>query len=113
MIGTFDRTEVNNLVGLLLLEKIGKIVDNEDNGHDNRLMIVKDNNRGTIEQIIKKLSNLFKELSFTNEVEANIKIVEYLDVRLDLSIDMVTTFKKLNSELDYINTGFNHPPCII
>lgn len=41
---------------LLLLEKIGKIVDNEDNGqfqNNDRLIIVKGNNREIIEQIRK------------------------------------------------------------
>lgn len=51
---------MNNLVGLLLLEKISKIVDNEDNGQfqdDDRLIIVKGNNRGIIEQI-RKISSM-------------------------------------------------------
>ena len=45
-------------------------------------------------------------------IEANKKVVDYLDVTLDLNRNSHQPYMKPNSPLLYVNKESNHPPCI-
>lgn len=63
-------------------------------------------------QIRKKLLKIFKECGFKIEDQANLKIVEYLNMKFDLNMGIVTLFR-LNGELNDVNTSSNHPRQVI
>ena len=46
-------------------------------------------------------------------VEANKKIVNFLDITLDLSRDLYKPYMKPNNQLLYVNKNSNHPPSIL
>ena len=64
----------------------------------------------------KKLRKIFKTLFRKNNlniiVKCNLKIVDYLDVTLNLSDGSYKPFHKPNSEINYIHRESNHPPSI-
>ena len=63
----------------------------------------------------KKLRNIFRTYSvkIIVIVKCNLKIVDYLDVTLNLSDGLDKLFHKPNSEINYIHRESNHPPSII
>ena len=46
-------------------------------------------------------------------IEANKKVVDFLDITLDLRAEIYKPYKKPNSNLTYIHKQSNHPPSII
>ena len=46
-------------------------------------------------------------------IEANTKVVDFLDITLDLRTEIHKPNKKPNSNLTYIHKQSNHPPSII
>ena len=46
-------------------------------------------------------------------IEANKKVVDFLDITLDLRTAIYKLYKKPNSNLTYIHKQSNHPPSII
>ena len=46
-------------------------------------------------------------------MEANKKVVEYLDVTFDHNTNSDNSYMKPNSPLLYVNSDSNHPPCIL
>ena len=47
-----------------------------------------------------------------NIVKCNLKIVDYLDITLNLSDGLYKPFHKLNSKINHIHRESNHPPNI-
>ena len=46
-------------------------------------------------------------------IEANTKVVNLIDIRLDLRTAIYKTYKKPNSNLTYIHKQSSHPPSVI
>ena len=63
--------------------------------------------------IQKKIISAFKFLGFKIEVSSNNKIVNFLDVTLDLSNNTYKLFIKTDQHPLYINVNSNHPKTII
>ena len=61
----------------------------------------------------KKVIRAFKLLGFKIEISSNIKIVNFLDVTLDLSNNTYKPFIKIDQSPSYININSNHPKAII
>ena len=111
--GGYDSAEVCDLVGLFLLSEIKKLKLNADFG------LYKDDGLGASsaspkqrEMIKKKLCELFKKHGLAIEVEANKKIVQYLDVELNLNDGTHRPYIKDNDIPLYVHKGSNHPPSI-
>ena len=47
------------------------------------------------------------------EIIANIKVVNFLDITLDLNTRKYTPYMKENNTIRYIHTKSNHPPSVI
>lgn len=64
--GLFDRTEVAELIGIFILNKIYKIVHIDDHGlyRDNGLIVELENKRSSDSTRKKKLHRIFKDLKF-------------------------------------------------
>ena len=104
---------VLRFVNLLILVKLGSNYNSEDIGlyRDNRLSVFKD--VGPESERIKKNIRIFKDLDLQITIKSNLKMVNYLDVTLDLKTEKYYPYKKPNDELLYINRHSNHPPNIV
>ena len=62
---------------------------------------------------MRKMSmKLFNEAGFQLETETNLKIIDFLDVTLNLITSLYTPYKKPNNSFLGINISFDHPPQI-
>ena len=65
------------------------------------------------EKIKKHFQNIFCKNNLNIIIKCNLKIVDYLDVTLNLPDGSYKPFHKPNSEINYIHRESNHPPNII
>ena len=61
----------------------------------------------------KKLCKIFKDNNLRIAVEANKKVIDFLDITLDLHTGSYKPYKKPNYTISYIHCQSNHPPLII
>ena len=61
----------------------------------------------------KKLNKIFNDLGFKITSQSNLKIVDFLDVTLNLNTGKHEPYRKPNDKPLYINKKSNHPPNII
>ena len=66
-----------------------------------------------VENIKKQICQVFKENGLKITVEANKKIVNFLDVTLDLRSNSYRPYLKPNNPILYVNSQSNHPPSIL
>ena len=59
------------------------------------------------------MCKIFKHNSLQIIIEANKKVVDFLDITLDLRTAIYKPYKEPNSNLTYIHKQSNHPPSII
>jgi len=110
--GSRDGAETCELVGLYLLSHISKINKSFGLYRDDGLGVIQDTARN-IEQIKKKLCKLFAEKDLRITIEANKKVVDFLDVTLDLNNKVHMPYTKPGNKLQYVNKRSNHPPSIL
>ena len=113
--GAYDGAEVCELVGTFLLEKISEICNKCDIGlyRDDGLAVFRNKSGTHLEKIKKKLQRLFKEYDLEIIAESNLKIVNYLDVTLNLKDGTFRPYHKPGDQIQYIHTESNHLPNII
>ena len=110
--GSFDGAETCELVGLYLLHQI-----KEQCGHnfglyrDDGLGVIKATNRQT-ETIKKKLCKIFANFGLKLTIDVNRKVVDFLDVTLDLIQETYQPYIKPNNKSTYVHKNSNHPPAI-
>ena len=61
----------------------------------------------------KAFAKVMGDLGFKITVQSNLKVVDYLDVVLNLTTGRYYPFRKPNNDPLYINTKSNHPPSTI
>ena len=66
-----------------------------------------------IDQLQKKTIKIFKEIGFKIDFEANLKIVNFLDMTFNLIDGSSKPYQKSSVTLLYINKNSNHTPQII
>ena len=72
------------------------------------------NKSGTqLERIKKNLQKTFKDFGLEIVVESNLRIVNYMDVTLNLNKGSFKPYRKPDDIIQYINKESNHPPSII
>ena len=107
----YDSAKISELVGCLLLYKLDGIIDPGCHGlycDDGLIMIDKCTPRkGDI--IRKKLHWLFDKFGFKLDIQADLKITDYLDVMFNLYDGTMSPFRKNDQYPCYINVGSNHP----
>ena len=81
--------------------------------HDDGLLYIQNSNGLLSSSIQKKIIRAFRFWGFKIEISSNIKIVNFLDVTLDLSNNSYKPFIKINQNPSYINVNSNHPKNII
>ena len=113
--GGYDSSQIADLVGLYILHVLNRIIklDHVGSYRDDGLMYIPNSNGANSSSIQKKIIRAFKLLGFKIEISSNNKIVNFLDVTLDLSNNTYKPFIKMNQSPSYINVNSNHPKAII
>ena len=66
-----------------------------------------------IEKSKKEVSNVFKANGLKITIDANKKIVHFLDVTFDLTNGTYKPYMKPNNKLSYVHSQSNHPPALL
>ena len=61
----------------------------------------------------KEMCQIFKDNGLNITIDANKKVVDFLDITLDLRTGSYKPYKKPNDCINYIHKESNHPPAII
>ena len=111
--GSFDGAEVCELVGLFLLHQLEQVIPPSNVGlyRDDGLAVVEANGP-KVEQLRKKVVQIFKKCGLQVTIDANIKTTNFLDVTLSLENNSFKPFRKENDKPQYISKHSNHPPNI-
>ena len=111
--GSYDGAETCELVGLFLLSQItAKYGPDFGLYRDDGLGVINASPR-RVELIKKGLCTLFNQYGLKITIEANKKIVNFLDVTLDLQNGTHTPYSKPNNTTLYVHKKSNYPPAII
>ena len=111
--GSFDCAESCELVGSFLLHLITMKHGNKFGLYsDDGLGIIKATPR-QIELIQKDLCTLFNNHGLKITIEANKKIVNFLDVTLNISTGKYHPYSKPNNTPLYVQSKSNHPPSVL
>ena len=110
--GSYQGAEVCELTGLYILFQLKEVGINCGLYRDDGLGESEGTNR-QIENIKKKICDIFRRNNLKITIEANLKVVDFLDITLDLNADSYRPYLKQNNTLLYVNVSSNHPPNII
>ena len=113
--GSYDGAEICELVGLFILHRLNAAYSNGNIGlyRDDGLAVFKSTNARALDKTRKVFSKCFAELGLKITAQSNLKVVNYLDVTLDLSTGKYYPYRKPDNNPLYINVNSNHPPSII
>ena len=84
--GCFDGAEVCELVGSYILQQLSQLFEHHSVGlySEDGLAILKGLSRPETERVNKKLIKVFKDCELKVTIKANLHIVNFLDVTLNL-----------------------------
>ena len=109
--GSFDGAEKCDLICLYLLYLLRNIKANVGLYRDDGLAACALSGRET-EKVKKEICKIFKKEGLDITIDANLKVVDFLDVELNLITGTHRPFTKPNNIVQYIYMHSNHPPCI-
>ena len=94
--GSYDRAEVIELVGLFILHKLKTKFNNKNIGlyRDDGLAAFRNMGPRTADNIRKKFHQIFDEVDLKITVQANLKIVNFLDITLNLTTEKFCPYRK-------------------
>ena len=113
--GCYNDAEVCDIVGSYILNLLCNILDKDLVGlyRDDDLAIVRNLSGPEIERKRKAIIKLFKECCLNITIKTNLKIVNFLDVKINLDTGTYRPYRKPDNKLAYINRKSNHPPTMI
>ena len=113
--GAYDGAEICELVGIYLLSFLSENHNKKDIGlyRDDGLAAFRNVSGPQSEKIKKNFQRIFHENNLEIVILCNMKIVNYLDVTLNLNDGTYRPYHKPNNEIMYIHSESNHPPAII
>ena len=113
--GAYDSAQVADLVGIYILDTLGRVVNSQQVGlyRDDGIIYIPDSNGPKNSSIQKKIIRAFKLLGFRIQIASNLKIVDFLDVTLNLNNGTFKPFSKNDSAPRYINISSNHPRSVL
>ena len=101
------------LIGAYMLSLItSKFKDEVGLYHDDGLAVCKATPK-EIEKTKKEVSNVFKSNGLQITIDANKKIVHFLDVTFDLKDESYKAYMKPNNKLSYVHRQSNHLPALL
>ena len=111
--GSYDGAETCELVGCFLLAQLKQIQGiNIGLYRDDGLAVMSQTPR-KIEKAKKEICKVFAENGLRVTIEANKKVVDFLDVTLDLNTGKYKPYSKPANHPLYVHSKSNHPPNII
>ena len=114
-LGRFDGDEIWEFAGLYLLDKLSKLLGNDNVGlyRDDGLAAIKSTSGTILDKMRKNIIVLFKEEGLTITIDTNLIEIDFLDVTFNLATGKFFQFRKPNKVPLYINVKSNHPSAII
>ena len=112
--GSYDGAEVCELIGLYMMNLLSIQYGEKSIGlyRDDGLACFTNMPGTRLENIKKNICKIFKDNNLSITINACLKVVDFLDVTLNLEQESYYPFKKPNSEPLYINRSSNHPNVI-
>ena len=112
--GAYDGAEVCELVGCYILSIITNRYDKRSIGlyRDDGLAAFKNLSGPQAEKIKKDFQKIFKENGLEIVIQCNMKIVNYLDLTLNLANGTYRPYHKPDNIINYVHMQSNHPPNI-
>ena len=109
--GCYNDAEVCDIVGSYILNLLCNILDKDLVGlyRDDDLAIVRNLSGPEIERKRKAIIKLFKECCLNITINTNLKIVNFLDVKINLDTGTYRPYRKPDNKLAYNNRKSNHP----
>ena len=111
--GSYDGAEICDIVGLFLLSELEKLKLNANIGcyKDDGLGVSRSSAK-QVESIKKRICETFRKFGLKITIEANKKVVQYLDVELNLEKGSFRPYMKPGDTPLYVHIKSNHPPAI-
>ena len=111
----YDSAQVADLVGIYILDTLGRIVNLEQVGlyRDDGIIYIPDSNGPKTSSTLKKIIRAFKLLGLRIQIASNLKIVDFLDVTLNLNNGTFKPFSQNDPAPRYINISSNHPRSVL
>ena len=111
--GSYDGAECAELVGLFILNRVSKITGLDAGLYRDDGLAVTSSAPRRVEAIKKEISKIFSEYGLAITTEANIRVVDFLDVVFDLETDSYRPYTKPNNIPQYVHKLSNHPPSVL
>ena len=115
--GSYDGAEICELVDLFILNHLGKTFGKENIGlyRDDGLAIIKNRSAHLADKTRNELCKVLEQFDLKITAEANLQMVNFLDVTFDLTTGKHKPYRKPNGNDDplYIQKHSNHPPSIL
>ena len=114
--GSYDGAEVCELIGIFILNLLGRQYDTKNNNglyRDDGLSIFKNCSGLQMEKIKKHLQKVFKNNGLDVIIEWNMKVVNYFDVTFNLNDCTYHPYQKPDNIIQYMHVESNHPSNII
>ena len=113
--GAYDGADVYELVGTFLVNKIIEKFDKHTIGlyRDDRLSVFENKSGYQLDRRKKSLWKTFNNFGLKIVAESYLKIVNYLDVTLNLNNSSLRRYRKPDDIIQYINKRSNHPQNVI
>ena len=110
-----DGAEICELVGLFILNHLGKSFGKENIGlyRDDGLAIIKNKSARLADKTRKELHKAFEQFGLKITAKSNLHVVNFLDVTFDLSTGKYKPKRKPNDDSLCRNKHSNHPPSIL
>ena len=109
--GGYDGAEKCDLVGLYLLSLIKHLLKEAGLFRDDGLAVSRLTKREN-ENVKKEIREIFRKEGLEITIDVNLKVVEFLDVELDLNNGTHKPFIKPNNTILYVDVNSNHPKSI-
>ena len=110
--GSYDGAEACELVGTFILHQLKGLGEMVGLYRDDGLMATESTPKQA-EQIKKNICKIFKDNGLKITIDANKKIVNFLDVTLDLQKQSHYPYMKPGNVPIYVNAKSNHPPNVL
>ena len=101
--GSFDGAETCELVVLFILSKLQDINKTIGIYRDDGILTTRSSPRQT-QKLAEQISNIFKDHGLKITANANLKIVDFLEVTLDLNTGLYKPFTKPNNTIQYVHS---------
>ena len=114
-VGSFDGAEVCELVDAFLLSELSQHKDQSSVGlyRDDGLAVVRDMSGSAADRLRKTIATVFQQHGLKITIDVNMRVVDFLDVTLNLDTGKYKPFRKPNNTPLYLSTRSNHPPMVL